>query len=78
MAEIKPDEKLDLTGVTCPQNVAQALLKLEIMETGSILEIIIDDGEPIQNVPPSIKVEGHKLLEQKKIGEKWILLVKKI
>ncbi len=58
---ITPAEKLDLTGIKCPINSAKTLLKLETMTDGQILEIIIDDGEPILNVPPSLELEGHKI-----------------
>lgn len=78
MSPTKPDETLDLVGVACPQNSARALLKLEGMKFGSILEIIIDDGEPIKNVPLSIKEEGHKIIDTRREGDKWILLVRKL
>ena len=30
------------------------------MASGSILEVLLDDGEPSENVPKSIKNDGHK------------------
>jgi tRNA 2-thiouridine synthesizing protein A len=42
-------------------------LKLEEMKPGQILAVIIDDGEPIRNVPRSAKDEGHKVLEINKL-----------
>lgn len=33
------------------------------MEDGEILEVHLNDGEPVQNVPRSLKEEGHKVLE---------------
>ncbi|MEE8185355.1 MAG: sulfurtransferase TusA family protein [Thermodesulfobacteriota bacterium] len=58
MSEVKPDEKLDLRGVLCPINFVKTKLKLESMDEGQVLEIVIDAGEPIQNVPKSLKEEG--------------------
>jgi TusA-related sulfurtransferase len=55
MNNIEPTEILNLHGVPCPQNSAKTLLKLAGMDKGEILEIIIDDGEPIENVPSSIE-----------------------
>ena len=52
---MKPDEILNLQGVPCPQNSAKAILKIAGMDTGALLEIIVDDGEPIENVPPSLE-----------------------
>jgi len=44
-------------------------LKLEELNQGDILEIILKDGEPLQNVPRSIKREGHKILALEKLSE---------
>ena len=73
----KVDEKLDLTGVICPINFVKTKLKLEDMETGQILEIILDDGDPMRNVPRSIKEEGHKIIKVENLGKSYRLLVEK-
>ncbi|MHB9155930.1 MAG: sulfurtransferase TusA family protein [Endomicrobiales bacterium] len=70
------DEYLDLSGVPCPQNSARALLKLETMAPGQVLELIIDDGEPYANVPPSLEEEGHTLLSKEKTDARWRLRVR--
>lgn len=72
------DASLDLRGVVCPINFVKTKLKLEEMDTGQILEIIIDPGEPMANVPRSIKEEGHKIIKVEKIGEHFRLLIEKI
>ncbi|OGQ57615.1 MAG: hypothetical protein A3J24_07820 [Deltaproteobacteria bacterium RIFCSPLOWO2_02_FULL_53_8] len=64
--ENKPNVTLDLRGVVCPINFVKAKLKLDMMEAGDVLELTLDSGEPIQNVPKSIKEEGHKILDVKK------------
>lgn len=66
MNEVKSDAYLDLRGVMCPINFVKTKLKLDTMEPGEVLELVLDSGEPIQNVPKSIKEEGHKILEVKK------------
>ena len=79
MSEIKIDERLDLKGVPCPLNFVKSKLKLETMKSGEVLEIILDDGEPITNVTASVKEEGHRVLKVEDIGEgKWRLLVEKV
>jgi TusA-related sulfurtransferase len=52
---------VDLRGVSCPTNFVKAKLELELVETGTIVEFLLDDGEPVKNVPRSLKAEGHKL-----------------
>jgi len=55
-------ETIDLRGVTCPTNFVKAKLALEDVETGTTVEFLLDDGEPVKNVPRSLKADGHKLL----------------
>lgn len=55
-------EFMDLRGTLCPFNWVKTKLKLEEMAEGEVLEVIIDDGEPIRNVPRSAKQEGHKVI----------------
>ncbi|MGR3178460.1 MAG: sulfurtransferase TusA family protein [Candidatus Anammoxibacter sp.] len=74
--ELTPDESLDLSGVKCPINFVKTKLKMEDMETGQLLEVIVDDGEPIRSVPKSLKEEGHKILKVDDLGGKYRLLVK--
>ncbi|MFA4887951.1 MAG: sulfurtransferase TusA family protein [Candidatus Omnitrophota bacterium] len=78
MSEPKIDQCLDLKGVPCPLNFVKAKLKLEGMDAGSILEVVLDDGEPIANVTASVKEEGHQILRVEKIAECWKLIIKKV
>ncbi|MCL4484938.1 MAG: sulfurtransferase TusA family protein [Nitrospirae bacterium] len=57
-----PDAMIDLRGVKCPFNFVKTKLKLEAMESGETLSVILDPGEPIANVPRSVQEEGHALL----------------
>lgn len=71
------DAVLDLNGVECPINFVKTKLRLETMASGQLLEVTLDDGEPIQNVPESIRREGHSVLDIKKVGEHYRVLIKK-
>jgi len=53
---------IDLRGVSCPTNFVKAKLALEDLEDGAHVSILLDDGEPVKNVPRSLKADGHKLL----------------
>lgn len=77
MEEKIPVANLDLRGVVCPTNFVKAKLKLEEMNIGEVLEIIIDAGEPIANVPRSIKEEGHKIIKVDKVNGHFRLLIEK-
>ncbi len=55
---------LDLRGVMCPLNYVKTKLKLEMMDHGDRLEVWLDAGEPIKNVPMSLRNDGHKVLAE--------------
>ena len=77
MEEVRIDHTLDLRGVSCPLNYVRAKLKLEEMEAGQVLEVLLDDGESIINVPRSAKEDGHRILEIKQIEDYFEVLVEK-
>lgn len=54
----------DLRGVMCPMNYVKTKLKLEMMDHGERLEVWLDAGDPINNVPVSLRNDGHKILAQ--------------
>ena len=60
---------IDLRGVSCPTNFVKAKLALEEIEVGDTARILLDDGEPVKNVPRSLKAEGHKLLGLRQTDE---------
>jgi len=69
--------RLDLKGVLCPLNFVKAKLKLEEMEPGEVLELILDDDEATVSVPRSLKGEGHQVLKIEKIDNGFRMLIKK-
>jgi sulfite reductase (ferredoxin) len=71
----------DLRGVACPLNYVKTKLKLEMMDAGDRLEVWLDAGEPIKNVPMSLKNDGHLLLLQEPLeaaAEHYRILVEKV
>ena len=56
------DEKIDITDVTCPITFVKTKVALEEMDEGQVLQVHLNDGEPVKNVPRSIKEEGHEVL----------------
>ncbi len=65
---LRVDAELDLRGVICPYNFVKTKLKLETMKAGQILAVILDDGDPIRNVPASVSHEGHTVLAQEPLA----------
>jgi TusA-related sulfurtransferase len=57
----RADAYLDLRGTPCPINFVRTKLRLEQMSPGSLLEVWLDPGEPIEQVPNSLTMEGYQL-----------------
>jgi TusA-related sulfurtransferase len=55
-------EKIDITDAVCPMTFVKAKAAIEELNVGEILEIRLNDGEPVQNVPRSMKEDGQKVL----------------
>ena len=63
MSEIQFDDQVDITDVVCPVTFVKAKVALEELDDGEILAVRMNDGEPVQNVPRTIKEEGHQILK---------------
>ena len=69
MADIKADEFVDITDVNCPVTFVKAKVAIEEIDEGQVLQIHLNDGEPVQNVPRSLKDEGHKVVKLEDNGD---------
>ena len=65
MSQIKVDASVDITDVVCPITFVKVKVAIEELDDGQILEIRMNEGEPIQNVPRSLKEDGHKVIQVK-------------
>jgi sulfite reductase (ferredoxin) len=77
-AAVKPDAVKDLRGVACPMNFVKTKMELSKMKAHQVLEIWLDDGAPIDNVPGSVRAEGHKVLSREKTDGYWTVRVEKV
>jgi sulfite reductase (ferredoxin) len=71
------DKFKDYRRLTCPINFVKVKLDLAAMKAGETLEVLLDDGPPIENVPKSVMELGDVVLEKKKIDTYWSLLIRK-
>ncbi|UCH90711.1 MAG: sulfurtransferase TusA family protein [Nitrospirota bacterium] len=70
-------EELDLRGVICPYNFVKTKLKLDTLAIGAQLSVLLDEGDPIHNVPKSIINEGHQVLTQEKVEAYYRIVIQK-
>lgn len=70
-------KNIDLHGVACPMNFVKTKVALEGLSQGELLEVILDEGEAILNVPRSVKEEGHDILKVINEGETFRVIIRK-
>ncbi len=77
--QISPTPKVikDFRGVACPMNFVKTKIELARLKPGERLEVWLDDGAPIENVPGSVQAEGNKIISQKKIDNYWSVVIEK-
>ena len=79
LADFAVTDTIDITDVTCPITFVKTKVALEELDEGDILQVHINDGEPIQNVPRSVKEEGHEVLRIDDNGDgTFELFIKKV
>ncbi|MBU0571517.1 MAG: sulfurtransferase TusA family protein [Candidatus Omnitrophica bacterium] len=70
-------KSINLHDVVCPMNFVKTKVELESINPGEILEIFLDEGEAMLNVPRSLKEEGHKILKVIPIDGMYKIIVEK-
>ncbi|MHB0977748.1 MAG: sulfurtransferase TusA family protein [Candidatus Aquicultorales bacterium] len=69
--------ELDLRGVVCPINFVKTKLKLDELSAGEQLVLLLDEGEPVENVPRSAREEGHQVLSLEREDEHYRVVIRK-
>ncbi len=70
-------KKIDLHGVACPMNFVKTKVALTSLAVGGLLEVILDEGEAMLNVPRSVKEEGHQVVKVERLGETFRVVIRK-
>jgi sulfite reductase (ferredoxin) len=68
----------DLRGVACPMNFVRTKVALSQLQPGQVLQVLLDEGEPIENVPRSVEAEGHRVLDQTRVTDHWSVVIRKV
>ena len=53
---------LDITKEHCPMTFVKTKLKLAQIAAGDTLEVLLTEGEPLENVPRSATEQGYNVL----------------
>lgn len=60
--EIAFDDEVDITDAVCPMTFVRAKAAIEELEIGQVLKVHLNEGEPMKNVPRSLKDDGQQVL----------------
>ncbi len=75
---ITADFEFDLKGEICPYTFVKSKLALEMLDSGQILQVVVDNDESATNVPKSLTNEGNAVLGVEKTNEQdWLITVRK-
>lgn len=55
------DHFLDITALVCPMTFVRTKLAVEKLTNGQVLEVRLNFGEPLQNVPASLLEHGYEV-----------------
>ena len=74
---LRIDQSLDIRGVESPASYQQAVERLQGMEENGVLELYMDEGEPLTTIPFGLRAEGHEILVSEPANRGVRLLVRK-
>lgn len=70
-------ERIDLYGVKCPLNWAKAKVRLEYLERGDILEVLINDPKGHRDIPRAAEAEGYAIVSIDEIDGGWKIAIER-
>jgi tRNA 2-thiouridine synthesizing protein A len=70
-------EQLNLYGVKCPLNWAKAKVRLEDLERGDILDVLINDPKGRRDIPRAAEAEGYAIVAIDEIDGGWRIAIEK-
>ncbi len=69
---------LDITSETCPMTFVKVKLQLARMDAGEQLEVLLNEGEPLENVPRSCEEQGFQVVSVEPTDNKrYLVLIQK-
>lgn len=71
-------KSIDLKGEVCPYTFVKSKLAMMGMQSGQVLEVVVDHMPAVDNVPRSMQGEGHTVLKVEQINDSdWRIVVRK-
>ncbi|MBO6217287.1 MAG: sulfurtransferase TusA family protein [Prevotella sp.] len=69
---------LDITREHCPMTFVKTKIELSKLSEGDVLEVLLAEGEPLDNVPRNAKEQGYNVLGVEHVeGTTYRVLIQK-
>ncbi len=59
---------LDITKEHCPMTFVKTKIELAKLQQGDILEVLLSEGEPLDNLPRNAAEQGYNVLSVEHVG----------
>ena len=74
---LRVDRSLDARGLEGPVTYRKALETLKDLKEYEVLELYLDDGDPLRTIPFGLRAEGHEIVVSEPANNGVRLLVRK-
>jgi TusA-related sulfurtransferase len=64
-------KQLDITKEHCPMTFVKTKIELSKLNKGDKLEVLLTEGEPLENVPRSAEEQGFKIIDIIHVGKNF-------
>ncbi|MFW9873225.1 MAG: sulfurtransferase TusA family protein [Candidatus Thorarchaeota archaeon] len=71
------EKTFDYTGLRCPMPVLKTKKELKNVDSGQIIEVIVDDVGAKKDIPAMLNKTGNELVELKEDNGRLIFTIKK-
>jgi TusA-related sulfurtransferase len=69
---------LDITQEHCPMTFVKTKLAMSKLNAGERLEVLLTEGEPLENVPKSSAEQGYKVISVAEVAKPvWKVIIEK-
>ena len=75
--KLQVDQSLDLRGTERVAGYAKARERLQAMTENQVLELYLDEGEPLRSIPFGLRADGHEIVVSEPASPGVRLLIRK-
>ena len=70
---------IDITREHCPMTFVKTKIELSKLKAGDILQVLVSEGEPLENIPRSSTEQGYTVLSvnQTEVQGKHLIVIQK-